>query len=103
MVEAGGDKTEGLKLLTAAFASLPEASMRPLWEQKVSFMCQCGGKAIRSNQWRVCNQVLLQAPEVILAMRLDEASGTVLVRGDPALFPEFGAADGAADPLMATE
>ena len=38
--------SEGLKLLHRAFASLPEASMQPLWEEKVNFMCKGGGKGL---------------------------------------------------------
>ena len=37
---------EGLKLLQSAFASLPEASQEPLWEEKVAFMCKGGGKGL---------------------------------------------------------
>ena len=44
---------EGLKLLNAAFSSLPEASMRPLWEQKVAFMCQGGGKGLAGEMYKL--------------------------------------------------
>ena len=37
---------EGLALLNAAFSSLPESAMEPLWEEKVAFMCKGGGKGL---------------------------------------------------------
>ena len=44
---------EGLSLLNAAFSSLPEASMQPLWEEKVNFMCKGGGKGLAGEMYKL--------------------------------------------------
>lgn len=50
-------------------------------------LCQCDGKAVRPNQWRVCRLLVQEAPELLF--RLCLRGSTVCVSGDPRFFPAF--------------
>ena len=50
-------------------------------------LCQCGGKAVRPNQWRVCRLLCERSPELLLNLSL--RGGRVMVSGDPRYFPMF--------------
>ena len=45
--------SEGLALLNSAFSTLPDEAMRPLWEEKVMFMCKGGGKGLISEMHKL--------------------------------------------------
>eukprot|EP00966_Prymnesium_polylepis_P256965 5935807-Prymnesium_polylepis.1 len=46
----------------------------PQWQARfVDFLlvlCQCNGKAVRPNQWRVCRLLLQQAPQLLFTLRV---------------------------------
>ena len=50
-------------------------------------LCQCAGKSVRPNQWRVCRLLCEQSPELLLKLSL--RNGRVMVSGDPRFFPMF--------------
>ena len=66
-------------------------------------LCQCKGKAVRINQWRVCRLLIVEAPELLLKLSLSRtAAGSaatpakgkpppqqVIVSGDVRYFPAF--------------
>ena len=60
----------------------------------LNVLCQCNGKAVRTNQWRVCNMLVKEAPELLIRLRLRPATANnkaaVMVSGDPHYFPAFG-------------
>ena len=60
----------------------------------LNVLCQCNGKAVRTNQWRVCNMLVKEAPELLIRLRLRPATANnkaaVMVSGDPRYFPAFG-------------
>ncbi len=51
-------------------------------------LCECHGKAVRHNQWRVCRLFLQEAPELLFKLRL-KPNGEVWISGDPRFFPAF--------------
>ena len=55
-------------------------------------LCQCNGKAVRPNQWRVCNLLLQEAPELLFKLSLrtkGNGEREVCISGDPKYFPLF--------------
>ena len=65
-------------------------------------LCQCNGKAVRPNQWRVCKLLLQEAPELLFRLQLrsredsiglggvkQEGGTDVFISGDPRYFPAF--------------
>ena len=53
----------------------------------LTVLCDCNAKAVRTNQWRVCQLFVEKAPELLLNLRLDGAH--VVITADPAFFPAF--------------
>jgi len=55
-------------------------------------LCQCKGKAVRTNQWRVCRLLLVEAPELLLRLSLRRTAAPIGATGATA------GATGAASP-----
>ena len=55
-------------------------------------LCQCLGKAVRPNQWLVCQLLVQKAPELLFRLNLrtnGSGAAEVYISGDPTYFPAF--------------
>ena len=62
---------------------------RPMFVRFLEVLLTCGEKPVRKNQWRVAEMLLGRAKDLLLTVEIDEASGRVLVCGDPTYFPHL--------------
>ena len=55
----------------------------------LSVLCSNKGKAVRNNQWRVCQMFILEAPELHVHLHHSPDGEKVMVRADAQYFPTF--------------
>ena len=65
-----------------------EAGRETYFVEFLMVLCECQGKAVRHNQWRVCRLLMQAAPELVLRLRLTP-TGEIAISGDPRFFPTF--------------
>ena len=54
-------------------------------------LCRANGKAVRPNQWKVCDLLVKARPELLVPLSLETVGGreVVMVRGDKRYFPKL--------------
>jgi hypothetical protein len=91
--ECFADNVQMLDLVTDELVDrfvqlIREAGRETYFVEFLMVLCECQGKAVRHNQWRVCRLLMQAAPELLLQLRLTP-TGEIAISGDPRFFPTF--------------
>jgi hypothetical protein len=60
-----------------------------LFVQFLIHLCHSKGKAVRTNQWKICSMLVERAPELLIQLSKAGSPPQVMVHGDPQFFPRF--------------
>ena len=77
-----GDISDGS--IHLAIDLIRSAGRKPQYVDFLSVLCECNGRSVRTNQSRVAQHLLVDAPELLLSLRLKD--GVVCISGDPTYF-----------------
>ena len=69
------------------------AGRKPQYIEFLCALCQCNGKAVRKNQWRIARMLVEESPELLLKLAL-KPDGSVNVSGDARYFPALASTGG---------
>ena len=66
-----------------------EGGRQDLYVQFLIQLCCSQGKAVRTNQWKICSMLVDRAPELLIKLSRTDSPHQVMVHGDPRFFPLF--------------